>query len=73
MEFWPNIIKELMEFMGIYVLINALKQHLLIVQVIYVSDIVIQAVPYAVHQKTIKHALDAILVQPSFQQILDVI
>ena len=62
-----------MEFTGIFVLINALKQHLLIVQVIYVSDIVIQAVPYAVHQKIIKHALNAIPVQPSFQQILDVI
>ena len=62
-----------MEFMEIYALINALKQHLLIVQVIYVNDIVIRAALYAVQQKTIKHVRNAVQVQRSFQQILEVI
>ena len=50
MELWLSIIKELMEFTGIYVQINVLKEHLLISQAIFANFIVIQVVPLAVKQ-----------------------
>ena len=72
MECWRSIIQELLEFMEIFVQRIAVKMYLWIRIQIFANSIVIQVAVVAVYQKIMKHALNAVQVQPSFYKILEV-